>query len=312
MVVRSEHPRWLALGMLTLAGLAMAGCGATTSTSHHTSAPRGTSHHGKAPTVTSRPLVAPPDLGAVSFSFVPSPDGSMPTGVVVSISGSGLGRTPGADSLTVASGSGQALASAVLGGAAHGGELRRWSEQEIVLSVPYESGSEAEAFSSAGVNVVVTTREGSAAKEVSLPNSPLWRPWLVWGASAPAVAAEYFPPQSPEPDMANLNQRAQQPQFPASAAVAEAAVPGGRPDPVRLWPVVGATGYWLIHPTLLVQGVVPAGDYLIYEGRFFGDPVTGHFSWLTVGEPVGTPSAFRSAAHLAVLGGCTAPAGRVC
>ncbi|ACU54266.1 hypothetical protein Afer_1340 [Acidimicrobium ferrooxidans DSM 10331] len=314
MTVRFERSRWSSL--LVLAGVGMAGCGAVVSSGHHASAPQRASHSTTTPVVTPTPSAsssaAPPDIAGIELSFVPSPDGSLPTGVVVSVEGSRLGDTPNADSFTVARANGQDLASAILGGATSGGTLRQWSDQHIVFSVPYTSSAEAEAFSSAGVNVTVTTRHGSVAEEVSLPTSPLWRPWLVWGASMPAVAAEYFALGSAEPDLTALNGQAQQGQFPASAQVAEAAVPGGRPDPVRVWPVVDAKGYWLIQPTDLVGGVVPAGDYLIYEGRFFGDPLAGHFSWLVVGEPVGTPSAFESAAHLEVLAGCSAPAGHVC
>jgi len=71
-------------------------------------------------------------------------------------------------------------------------------------------------------------------------------------------------------------------------------VPGGGPAGSNLVPIQG-TNVFLWVPTLDVDGVLPAGHYLLYVGRSYGDPVVGHFEWLTVSQPVNYLSFLKQA-----------------
>ncbi|MGC8627830.1 MAG: IPT/TIG domain-containing protein [Acidimicrobiales bacterium] len=256
------------------------------------------------PALVPRPSSAPgpPSLRAVFLSSPPSPDGSMPSGLTVGLSGAGLRPTLVGDSVTVRTTGGQLLGLATLGGANRDASVDSWTPWQVVISLGQQWSSDAHLV------VAVKTRYGSAAWTVGLP-SGAWGPFLVWGVK-PAVAAEYFPPGRPKRSLAALDAEAAQGRFPTSAAAAEHALPGGVPDPVQLWPVAGAGDWSLWQPLHLVDGKVPAGEYLVYEGRSFPDPLVGRFEWVTLRAAIGGPTAFWHAAVLQVLGRCRAPVGR--
>lgn len=226
----------------------------------------------------------------------------MPEGMGVTVVGQGLGAAPG-DTLTVTTAAGVPVASAVFGKSASGMAVRAWSPSRVALYVPQQL--------TGPVTVTVRTQWGASAWTIGLP-AGRWKSFLVWSGDKPAVAMEYFPPGAPAPHLASLNQKAQQDHFPASAAAAGSAAPGGARDPVSIWPVAAAAGYYLVQPMDLRQGVVPSGGYLIYLGRFFGDPLMGRFLWVRLATSPGPPAAFRHAARLQVLRTCTAPATAAC
>lgn len=256
---------------------------------------------GRAPVHHLSPASGPPSIGAVFLSSPPSPDGSMPRGLAVRLSGAGLQPTPTADSVTVRTTGGQLLGFATMGGVSRDARVDSWAPSQIVISLDQQwSGS-------GRLVVAVHTRYGSAAWIVGLP-SGVWEPFLVWGVE-PAVAAEYFPPGGQERSLAALNAEVSQGRFPRSAAAAEHALPGGVPDPVRLWPVADAGHWFLWQPLHLVNGKMPPGEYLVYQGRSFPDPLVGRFVWVTVPTAVGGPAAFWHAAVLQVFDRCRAPVG---
>jgi hypothetical protein len=220
----------------------------------------------------------------------------MPEGVRVSVIGESLAGPRAVLTLTTASR--MLVASVVRGEPSKEAVVEAWGDRRLCFFVP-------EALTGP-FTVTVRSSLGSAAWTVGLPAGS-WRPFLLWSRGRPAVAAERLAATAPPKSLASLNARAARGRFPASAAAAEAAIAGGTPDPLALWPVMGASGYFLLQPKDLQGGVVPPGGYLIYEGRFFGDPLTGHFQWVALHASPGSPAAFRHAARLFVLRTCHAP-----
>jgi len=246
------------------------------------------------------PTSGPPSLRAVSLAYQLSPDMSMLAGLSVTLSGDAFGSKPQGSSVTVDTTRGQLLGLATMGGLSRDASVQVWTPWQIQVLLNQPVGDQR-------LVVSVHTPYGSAAQTVGLP-SGVWAPFLVWGVE-PAVVAEYFPPGSPQRSLVALNEEAGQGRFPVSAAAAEHALPGGQPDPVQLWPVVGAGHWFLWQPWHLVNGTVPAGEYLVYWGRSFPDPLMGHFAWVRVPTAVGGPAAFWHAAVLHVLDQCRAPLG---
>jgi hypothetical protein len=252
------------------------------------------------PTGPPGPTSGPPSLRAVFLDYPLSPDMSMLTGLSVTLSGDAFASRPQDSSVTVTTTRGQLLGLATMGGVSRNASIQVWTpwQIQVLLNRP---------VSNQRLVVTVHTPYGSAGQTVGLP-SGVWAPFLVWGAE-PAVAAEYFPPGSPEGSLVALDDETAQGRFPVSAAGAEHALPGGKPDPVQLWPVVGAAHWFLWQPWHLVNGTVPAGEYLVYWGRSFPDPLMGQFTWVRVPTAVGGPAAFWHAAVLHVLDQCRAPRG---
>jgi len=99
------------------------------------------------------------------------------------------------------------------------------------------------------------------------------------------VAGEYFPLSHPLTSLADLDGKAATGSFPGDAATAEHAIPGGEPAGTNLVPIKNSNVFLWV-PTLDVNGMLPAGHYLLYVGRSYGDPLVGHFEWLNLSEPV--------------------------
>ncbi|MDA8335885.1 MAG: hypothetical protein M0Z41_13040 [Peptococcaceae bacterium] len=108
------------------------------------------------------------------------------------------------------------------------------------------------------------------------------------------VAGEYFPLSHPMTNLADLNGKAATGSFPGDAVTAEHAIPGGESAGTNLVPIKN-TNVFLWVPSLDINGMLPTGHYLLYVGRSYGDPIVGHFEWLTVSQPVNYLSFLKQA-----------------